>query len=158
MTTIKSIVQVFCCILLLAFQCSAADVGPTPVEVDTRNDDALLKAVQTEMLIGKWFSFKEGLLPIIISKTHISFDPSCKTAYSIVQSSVGNTYPDNHFPPLKEGRYVTVKIKLSPKKCMGNTLGFIQISFMTTVPNYSFAAIVEYDTDNKPIAWYDLRK
>lgn len=144
-------------VFLLAFHCNASDRSPMPIEVDTRPDDVLVKAAQNEMLVGKWFSFKEGLLPIIISKTHISFHPGCKTTYSIVQSSVGKTHPDNHFPPLEIGRFVTVKMKLSTEKCMAD-IGFIQFSFMTTDPDYSFATVVEYNTHNQPMAWYDLRK
>jgi len=145
-------------ILLFISHCFAQDRGPEPTEFDKRTDDVLMKTAPADMLPGKWFSFKEGLEPTIISKTHISW-PGCETTYSIVQSSVGKTFPDNSFPPLKIGRYVTVKLKISQKKCISDdTFGFIQFSFMTTDPEYSFAAVVQYDIHDRPNAWYDLRK
>lgn len=149
---------------LAPLKCIASDYGPTPVEADTRSDGALLRAVQGEMLIGSWYSFNEGMAPIVISKTHISW-PGCKTRYSIVERSVGKSYPhkQSSFETGKTdaaaGRFVTVKLKLNRAECMGgNTLGYLQFSFLTTGTNYSFASVVQYDVGNRPNAWYDLQK
>jgi len=116
------------------------------------------------MLIGKWFSFKDGLAPIKITKTHIQ-EVGCKSPYTVVRKSVAKSYPDE-IPSretgktgLEVGRFVTVKIHIKHKVCSGSYLGgFLQFSFMTTDPDFSFASIVEYDESDRPIAWYDLRK
>ena len=156
-TLITSFLCVFVFILPFAFHCKATDRAPDPIEIDTRSDDDLMKAAQAEMLIGKWYGDKGEPIPMIITKRHISYNPECKGTYSIVQLSVARTFPDTSGPPLKVGRWVTIKLKLSPAECIRDR-AFFQFSFVTTGSDYSHAAIVEYDTHNNPVAKYSLIK
>jgi hypothetical protein len=141
-----------------------SDRGPPVVEVDKRDEAALLQAVQPEMLVGTWYSFIEGLASTQITMTDV-LELGCKSPYTVVQKSVGKSYPDRApsldtgRTELEVGRFVTIKVKVHPRKCRNLTMsGFYQFSFMTTSPDYSFAAVVQYDENNRMSASYDLIK
>ncbi len=146
-------------LILAPFECFSSDQGPAQIEADKRDERALLEDVHPKMLVGTWYS-NDGTAPIKITKTHLGYsDLDCKTPYTVIQKGVGKSYPDKIVTGrtnLEVGRYVTIKIQIPQNRCF--QAGFLQFSFMTTYPQYSFANVVQYDEKNRPIAWYDLLK
>jgi hypothetical protein len=92
----------------------------------------VLATIQTSLageseLHGAWVDNKSGFETILIEERGIAWDvnpkfyPPCKTTYTIVSTSVGDTYPDSTFRPIPGCTFAIYKLELTPQKCLGGT-------------------------------------
>lgn len=125
----------------------------SPIKPDNRPDSVLKEVAQKEFLLGNLEGVDHAAESIYgtikIAENLISWR-GCKTQYSIVLNTVGNTYPDEDKFLVENvsTRYVTLKLKLKPAECLGFAQSYLQFSFSTDIP--SCAKLIEYDKNNHP--------